>query len=108
MATRVSPDGAVLDPLGIEMRSFHEGRVTVEDATVVLHKLAQRDLRARVVGEYRGDHARVKQAVNETAAALHDALAQVADAAQQVSAASEQIDRSTRPPAASTVSFPTI
>ncbi len=63
----------------------------IQEATQVLEHLAQRDLRARVKGDYRGDHARMKNSLNETAEALHQAMAQVADAAEQVSGAAGQI-----------------
>jgi methyl-accepting chemotaxis protein len=63
----------------------------VVEATQVLEKLAERDLRARVTGNYLGDHDRLKHALNATGEALHDALAQVASAAEQVSSASAQI-----------------
>ncbi|MFO0580830.1 MAG: methyl-accepting chemotaxis protein [Anaeromyxobacter sp.] len=63
----------------------------VTESSAVLETLAARDLSARVRGEFRGDHARMKEAVNATAGALHDALAQVAAAVEQVSSASSQI-----------------
>jgi len=67
-----------------------------DEATRVLERLANRDLRARMRGEYRGDHARLKQALNGTAVALHEALVQVAEAADQVSAAASQIASSSQ------------
>ncbi len=54
----------------------------------MLEKLAQRDLSARVTGSYEGDHAKIKEAVNGAAQALHDAMAQVAQVGEQVSSAS--------------------
>jgi methyl-accepting chemotaxis protein len=72
----------------------------VQDAAQVLARLADRDLRARVEGETRGDHARIKNAVNASAAALHDAMAQVAQAVDQVSSASTQIATSSHAVAA--------
>jgi methyl-accepting chemotaxis protein len=63
----------------------------MEEAAHVLEALAKRDLRARVEGDYGGDHARIKEALNATAAALHDAIAQVTDSARHVSAAAGQI-----------------
>jgi methyl-accepting chemotaxis protein len=63
----------------------------IQEAAGVLEKLAARDLRARVLGSYQGDHARIKEALNATAEALHDSLAQVAQAVEQVSSASAQI-----------------
>jgi len=66
------------------------------EAAGVLEKLAQRDLRARVNGSYQGDHARIKESLNATAQALHDAMAQVAEAVEQVSSASTQIASSSQ------------
>jgi methyl-accepting chemotaxis protein len=63
----------------------------VAEAAGVLEQLAARDLRARVGGTYRGDHARIKDSLNATADALQDALAQVSVAAGQVSQAANQI-----------------
>jgi methyl-accepting chemotaxis protein len=63
----------------------------MEEATKVMRQLAERDLRARMTGSYAGGHARLKDAVNATATALHDALAQVAAAVDQVSSAAAQI-----------------
>jgi methyl-accepting chemotaxis protein len=63
----------------------------VNEAVQALEELARRDLRVRMKGEYRGDHAKISQAVNSTAKALHDALAQVAEAVEQVSSASSEI-----------------
>jgi methyl-accepting chemotaxis protein len=68
----------------------------ISEASAVLDTLAQRDLRARVTGSYQGDHARIKESVNGTAQALHDALAQVAAAVEQVSSASQQIASSSQ------------
>jgi len=66
------------------------------EATRVLELLAQYDLRARVQGAYQGDHARIKEALNGTGAALHDALSQVAEAVEQVSEAAKQIASSSQ------------
>ncbi len=68
----------------------------IGEAAGVLERLAARDLRARVGGAFQGDHARIKEAVNATATALHDALAQVAEAVEQVSSASQQIAASSQ------------
>jgi methyl-accepting chemotaxis protein len=68
----------------------------VDEATRVLELLSRRDLRARMRGEYSGDHARLKTALNATAEALHEALHQVADAAEQVSSAASQIASSSQ------------
>ncbi|MCM2333879.1 MAG: MCP four helix bundle domain-containing protein, partial [Anaeromyxobacteraceae bacterium] len=68
----------------------------IAEATSVLERLARRDLCARVAGAYRGDHAKIKEALNATATALHDALAQVAAAVEQVSSAAAQIAASSQ------------
>jgi methyl-accepting chemotaxis protein len=68
----------------------------VSEATEALERLARRDLLARVEGSFQGDHTRIKDAVNTTAQALHDAMAQVADAVEQVSSASTQIASSSQ------------
>ncbi len=72
----------------------------VDEATAVLERLARRDLRARMEGDYQGDHARIKEALNQTAGSLHDALAQVARTVSEVSAASSQIAGSSQAVAA--------
>ncbi len=68
----------------------------VAEAQQVLDKLAGRDLTARVQGSYQGDHARLKEAINTTSQALHDALAQVAGSVEQVSSAAGQIASSSQ------------
>jgi len=68
----------------------------IQEASATLEQLAGRDLRARVSGEYRGDHARIQRAVNATAEALQEALAQVAHAVEQVSDAASQIASSSQ------------
>ncbi len=63
----------------------------IAEATTVLERWAARDLRARVEGDYHGDHARIKSAMNMAADALDGALTEVASSTLQVSAASDQI-----------------
>ena len=63
----------------------------VNEAAQVLDRLARRDLRARVTGQFQGDHTRLKDSLNATGEALHDALSQVAAAVDQVSSAATQI-----------------
>ncbi|MFO0580794.1 MAG: methyl-accepting chemotaxis protein [Anaeromyxobacter sp.] len=70
------------------------------DAARVLERLAERDLTARMEATYAGDHARIRDAVNATATALHDALGQVADVVEQVSSAATQIASSSQAVAA--------
>ena len=68
----------------------------VNEAAAVLERLAQRDLIARMQGSYQGEHAKIKEALNATAGALHDSIAQVAKSVEQVSAASSQIASSSQ------------
>jgi methyl-accepting chemotaxis protein len=63
----------------------------ITEASQVLERLADRDLRARMKGVYQGDHARIEQSLNAMAQTLNDALAQVAAAASELSLASNQI-----------------
>ncbi len=63
----------------------------VTEATKALERIAARDLTVRVQGDYSGDHARIKDALNTAVENLEQALAQVNDATAQVSSASQQI-----------------
>src|SRR6266568_391449 len=45
----------------------------IEEANRVLERLARRDLRARIAGDYQGDLAKLEGSLNATAQALHDA-----------------------------------
>ncbi|MBN2342543.1 MAG: HAMP domain-containing protein [Deltaproteobacteria bacterium] len=68
----------------------------INEASTVLEKLADYDLTARVEGEYKGDHAKIKTALNSTAEVLHEAIAQVRQAVGQVSSAAQQISMSSQ------------
>ncbi len=63
----------------------------VNEAAAVLEKLAVKDLCARVKGDYRGDLAKLKDALNTAVQNLDDTLSQVALGAEQVASASGQI-----------------
>jgi methyl-accepting chemotaxis protein len=63
----------------------------VQEAAQVLGQLARQDLTARVTGDYQGDHALIKDNLNQTAEALEQAMAQVLQSAEQLKAASSQI-----------------
>ncbi|MGC4000420.1 MAG: methyl-accepting chemotaxis protein [Anaeromyxobacter sp.] len=68
----------------------------VREASEVLKLLAARDLRARMTGDYRGDHARLEAALNATAGALETSIARVAEVVAQVSSAASQIAASSQ------------
>jgi methyl-accepting chemotaxis protein len=61
------------------------------EASAVMQRLAERDVTARMTGQYRGDHAALQTSVNRTLTQLDTELAQVAGAADQVAAAAGQI-----------------
>ena len=63
----------------------------VQEASTVLAALAQQDLTARVVGDYQGDHAIIKENLNATGESLERALGQVLEATSQLKSASSQI-----------------
>jgi methyl-accepting chemotaxis protein len=72
---------AILDTIGAPLA----------EASEVLQRLARRDLTARMCGAYPGAYARMKDALNGTAVAIHDVLSQVAGTATQVSSAAAEI-----------------
>ena len=63
----------------------------INEAAGILDKVAARDMSARVMGNYSGDHAKIKNSLNLAVENLDKALAQVSDATSQVSSASQQI-----------------
>jgi methyl-accepting chemotaxis protein len=65
--------------------------VPIGEAAQVLEKLSDRDMTARVVGDYKGDHAKIKNNLNQAAENLQTALIQVSESVTQVTAASNDI-----------------
>ena len=63
----------------------------VMDAAEILERVAHKDLTARVTGNYFGDHAKIKDAVNLASETLDESLQQVAVGADQIASASGQI-----------------
>jgi len=68
----------------------------INEAASVLGQLAERNLTARVEGDYQGDLASMKGSINIMAEALHDAMYTVTEAANQVASASSQIASSSQ------------
>jgi methyl-accepting chemotaxis protein len=62
------------------------------EATAALERMAAHDLRARMHGDYQGDCANIKRALNTAVANLDKGLGQVAIGAQQVTGAATQIN----------------
>ncbi|MFZ0430489.1 MAG: methyl-accepting chemotaxis protein [Acidobacteriota bacterium] len=63
----------------------------IDETAGVLQQVAERDVTARMVGNYRGDFARIREALNLAVENLDGALGRVTVTAEQVSAASNQI-----------------
>ncbi len=63
----------------------------VKEAAAVLQAMAGGNLQRRVEGEYQGDHAVIKNALNATLDALNLALSNVQYVAEQVATSAEQI-----------------
>jgi methyl-accepting chemotaxis protein len=63
----------------------------IDEAMSVLEKVAERDLTARVSGDYKGDFAKIKESLNMAFQNLEDALVQVSAGSEQVAVASGQI-----------------
>jgi methyl-accepting chemotaxis protein len=63
----------------------------ISEASAVLQRLQQKDLTSRMVGQYRGDHEKIKVALNSALDDLEEALGQVGASAEQVASASGEV-----------------
>ncbi len=63
----------------------------ITEASQVLDQVAARDLTVRMTGDYQGDHAAIKRAVNTVTETLDAAFGEIAGAAEQVAGAAGQI-----------------
>ena len=63
----------------------------INEASDVLEQVANQDLTVRIVGDYQGDHAKIKKNLNTAVGNLESAMSQATEAANQVTAASSQI-----------------
>jgi len=63
----------------------------VNEASAILEKVSNKDMSIRMNGDYRGDHARIKESLNLAVENLDKALQQVAIGAEQVASASVQV-----------------
>ena len=68
----------------------------IDEAASVLDRLADRDLTARMEGEYRGDFRKIKESLNKAADNLNGALHEVSGASEEVAAAADQITGSSQ------------
>ncbi|MDD5286290.1 MAG: methyl-accepting chemotaxis protein [Desulfuromonadaceae bacterium] len=65
----------------------------INEAGAVLDRLAHYDLKARMNGKYRGEHAAIRKAMNATAESLHESISQVSETVGLVSDVGKQITR---------------
>jgi methyl-accepting chemotaxis protein len=63
----------------------------VKEASVILTKIAGGDLAARVQGQYRGDHARIKDDINKMASNLQENFRTIGQNAQTLASSSEEL-----------------
>ncbi len=68
----------------------------LEEARSVLERVAARDLSARMEGDYKGDHAAIKDSLNQALDNIGEAFEQLQAAIAQVSAASSEIGDGSR------------
>jgi methyl-accepting chemotaxis protein len=68
----------------------------VREAVKSMESMSEGDLTQNMVGKYHGDHAMMKNTLNDTLDRLNDLLTQVADSANQVYTGSEQISGSSQ------------
>ncbi len=68
----------------------------INEASDVLQQLSDRNLTARMNGNYRGDYDKIKSYMNQTADVLENAIAQTARASEQVASASNEIASSSQ------------
>jgi methyl-accepting chemotaxis protein len=61
------------------------------ETTSVLQRVASRDLTARINSEYKGDFAKIQQALNTAVNNLSEAMSQVVSSAEQVNSAANEI-----------------
>ena len=83
--------GAYKDIVHGVNRTLDELIVPVVEASDALEKLADKDMTARMIGEYKGDHAKIKESLNMAVENLDKALQHVAIGADQVAAASVEV-----------------
>jgi methyl-accepting chemotaxis protein len=63
----------------------------IHEAGHILGQLAGYDLRVRMKGQYKGEHAMIKKMINETAGSLHSAISQVAESVESVTEVGNRI-----------------
>ena len=72
----------------------------IQEAAEVLAELAKGDLTARIEGQYQGEHAMIKDSINEMSESLDRAMREVGEAVSATASASSQISSSSEEMAA--------
>lgn len=70
--------------------------VPVNEASGILAEMSEGRLSSQVKGDYKGDHAKIKDALNTTLSSLNDILGQVNDAIDQVASGAQQVSDSSQ------------
>jgi len=65
----------------------------INEAADCLQKVAQRDLTAEMIGNYKGEFARIKESLNTALANLNEGMTQVSEGAEQVAESAAQISQ---------------
>ncbi|MEP6571507.1 MAG: methyl-accepting chemotaxis protein [Gemmatimonadota bacterium] len=63
----------------------------IAESTEVLERIAQRDLTACVVGDYQGDHAKIKAALNTAVSEMRQTIGLIGQNAQMLASSSEEL-----------------
>ncbi|MHB0939084.1 MAG: MCP four helix bundle domain-containing protein, partial [Armatimonadota bacterium] len=63
----------------------------INEASGVLERLSQNDLTVRMTGDYKGDHAKIKDNLNSACSALESAIQSVLDIVKQVAESADQL-----------------
>ena len=68
----------------------------VNEANQVLQELAQGNLQVSVEGDYQGDHAKIKNALNQAVQSFNEVLSQLNNAAEQVAEGAKHVSASSQ------------
>jgi methyl-accepting chemotaxis protein len=84
-------EGAYRELVGGMNATLDAVLMPMNEAATVLERTAQRDLTATVQGEYRGDHAKIKDALNAAIAEMQNTIGTIASSAQALASSSEEL-----------------
>ncbi len=68
-------------------------RAPIDEAVHVMERMAQRDLRVEMSGNYQGEFARLKRAINTALGDMSSSIGQVSSASEQLALGSSEIQR---------------